>query len=73
MLRPDIPSLPALLERYEQYGGLAVFSKTFGSSGHQTRPKVGTRLGFTKCAPPGKVALCCCLHAGSALASGWDE
>ncbi|KAI7845969.1 hypothetical protein COHA_000515 [Chlorella ohadii] len=54
LLRPDIPSLPALLERFEQYGGLAVFSKSFGSSGHLTRPAVGTRLGFTKCQPASK-------------------
>lgn len=57
ILRPDIPSLPALLQRYEQFGGLALFSKPFGTSGHKTRPAVGTRRGFTKCAPTMEV--CC--------------
>lgn len=68
ILRPDIPSLPALLQRYEQYGALAVFSKTFGSSGHKTRPAVGTRRGFTKCAPPEKV----CSVATRSGSSGTD-
>lgn len=66
ILRADIPSLPALLERYEHHGGLALFSKTFGTSGHKTRPAVGTRQGFTKCAPPGKV----CAVSIHALAAG---
>ncbi len=81
LLRPDIPSLPALLERFEQYGGLAVFSKSFGSSGHLTRPAVGTRLGFTKCQPASKVChgvvcwarweLACCSAWGGRLLPCW--
>ncbi len=51
ILRADIPSLPELLQRYEQFGGLALFSKIFGTNGHKTRPAGGTRQGFTKCAP----------------------
>jgi hypothetical protein len=41
VIRDGSPSLPEVLRRYEEYGGLAVNWRLFGSSGHKTRPEVG--------------------------------
>ncbi|MEI7848570.1 MAG: glycosyltransferase family 92 protein [Chloroflexota bacterium] len=40
--------LKELLKKYEAYGGLAVSSLFFGSSGQQTRPAEGQIAGYTK-------------------------
>jgi len=37
VIKDGSPSLPAVLQRYEAFGGLAVNWRLFGSSGHATR------------------------------------
>lgn len=46
--------LPGVLEEYTQYGGLVLYWKLFGSSGHVQRPAEGVLRSYTKCslAPP---------------------
>jgi hypothetical protein len=40
--------LKELLKEYEQYGGLAISSLFFGSSGHKVRPAVGQIAAYTR-------------------------
>ncbi|GFR50547.1 hypothetical protein Agub_g12821 [Astrephomene gubernaculifera] len=47
----DRPNVTAFLQRYEKYPGLAVNMRFFGSSGHVTRPEVGTLEAYTRCMP----------------------
>ncbi len=42
-------SIPAILTNYEQYGGLVLNWKRFGSSGHVTRPTGGVLPNYHKC------------------------
>ena len=42
-------SIPVVLKSYEKYGGLALNRKTFGSSGHVSRPAGGVLPSYSKC------------------------
>ena len=48
MKDPSIPDLPSLLERFEDYGGLVLNWRLFGSSGLLTRPGAKTASVCTK-------------------------
>lgn len=68
ILRPDIPSLPALLRLHEQHGGLVLFQKGFGSSGHRARPPGGVRENYLHCMVPSKVRKQgLCTHAANGV------
>lgn len=41
VLRPEVPTLRALLQRFEQYGGLAMHWLVFSSGGRERRPEGG--------------------------------
>jgi len=43
-------SVPQVLQRYEQYGGLTLNWRVFGSSGHLTRPTGGVLSNYHSCA-----------------------
>lgn len=46
---PPPPSLPALLQRYEQHGGLALHWRQFASGGQVLRPEGGVLSTYTAC------------------------
>eukprot|EP01024_Parvocaulis_polyphysoides_P063953 TRINITY_DN7416_c0_g3_i4.p1 TRINITY_DN7416_c0_g3~~TRINITY_DN7416_c0_g3_i4.p1 ORF type:complete len:439 (+),score=32.90 TRINITY_DN7416_c0_g3_i4:1494-2810(+) len=43
------PHLPTFLQPYEESGGLAVYRRTFGSSGFINRPAEGVLTSYTEC------------------------
>ncbi|PNW78216.1 hypothetical protein CHLRE_09g386737v5 [Chlamydomonas reinhardtii] len=45
------PNISALLRHYEQYPGVGVNMRYFGSSGHVQRPTAGTLEAYTACSP----------------------
>ncbi|KAK9834848.1 hypothetical protein WJX81_003498 [Elliptochloris bilobata] len=53
---PSVPSLPALLEEFEDFGALAVNWQVVGSSGHVTKPAGGTLAAYTRCLPASRTA-----------------
>jgi hypothetical protein len=42
--------IPDVLRRYEEYGGLVLFWRLFGSSGHVRRPSGGVLANYNRCA-----------------------
>eukprot|EP01026_Neomeris_dumetosa_P043895 TRINITY_DN3685_c0_g1_i5.p1 TRINITY_DN3685_c0_g1~~TRINITY_DN3685_c0_g1_i5.p1 ORF type:complete len:771 (-),score=51.98 TRINITY_DN3685_c0_g1_i5:317-2455(-) len=48
------PNLPRFLDSYTNYGGLLVYRKSIGSSGHVDRPDQGVLASYTSC--PGSIA-----------------
>lgn len=49
MLEPGVPSLPALLQNYSEFGGLALHWRFFSSGGHILRPAGGVLASYTAC------------------------
>ena len=49
VLEPGVASLPALLRRYEAYGGLQLHWKVFGPGGHAARPPGGVLTSYRRC------------------------
>ena len=45
----DECSIPSILKRYEEYGGLTLNWKILGSSGHKTKPPGGVLKNYWKC------------------------
>jgi len=41
--------IPDVLRRYEEYGGLVLFWRQFGSSGHVSRPSGGVLANYNRC------------------------
>lgn len=41
VLQPEVPTLPALLQQFEQYGGLVMHWLVFSSGGQEQRPEGG--------------------------------
>lgn len=49
LLQPGVPSLPALLDRHSEYGGVALRWKTYGGAPHVLRPPGGVLASYTAC------------------------
>jgi hypothetical protein len=49
IVSPSNCSIPSILSRYEDYGGLVLSWMTFGSSGHETKPPGGIIANYWKC------------------------
>ena len=67
--------MPSFLRQYEEYGGLAINWRLFGSSGHITRPEAGTLPSYTKCNPewaPVNIHVKTFANTQFALSSGGD-
>eukprot|EP01026_Neomeris_dumetosa_P073998 TRINITY_DN766_c0_g1_i2.p1 TRINITY_DN766_c0_g1~~TRINITY_DN766_c0_g1_i2.p1 ORF type:complete len:433 (-),score=23.32 TRINITY_DN766_c0_g1_i2:616-1914(-) len=43
------PNLPLFLQQYEKTGGLLVYRRSFGNSGHTNRPTEGVLVSYTDC------------------------
>ena len=49
MLEEGVPSLPALLQNYTEFGGLALHWRFFSSGGHTLRPAGGVLANYNAC------------------------
>lgn len=54
LLQQGVPSVPALLERYADYGGLVLHWRVYGTGPHILRPDGGVLASYT---------VCCAKHA----------